>query len=122
MGAQQQTQRGMLETLLAKVFEISEEQTRLGGEIKAIDKTLHNGMSHRIDETHRTVMQVRQDLETYKKSGHLAECPYVKDEAAKKERARKGFLAGWKGTVAFVSLGTGIGVLLSTWSNIVGGV
>ena len=120
MGAQQQTQRGMLETLLEKVFEISEEQTRLGGEIKAIDKTLHNGMSHRIDETHKTVMKVQHDLETYKASGHLAACPYVADEAKKKERTRKGFLTGWKGMVAFVSLGTGIGVLLSTWSNLIG--
>jgi len=120
MSAQQQTQRGMIEQLLAKVFEISEEQTRLGGEIKAINKTLHNGMSHRIDETHRTVIQVKQDLEQYKASGHLAECPYVKDEAAKKERAKRGFLSGWKGVVAFVSLGTGIGVLISTWSNLIG--
>ena len=64
--AQQPTQRGMIEQLLVKVIEISESQATQSAEIKSINKTIHNGMSHRIDETHRTVMLVKEDLEEYK--------------------------------------------------------
>ena len=119
--AQQQTQRGMIEQLLVKVIEISESQATQSAEIKSINKTIHNGMSHRIDETHRTVMLVRDDLEEYKASGHLAQCPYVAHEVEKRARTKKGFHSGWKGIVAFVSLGTALGASVATWSKIIGG-
>ena len=59
--ATQPTQRGMIEQLLVKVIEISESQATQSAEIKSINKTIHNGMSHRIDETHRTVMLVKDE-------------------------------------------------------------
>jgi hypothetical protein len=111
----------MIEQLLVKVIEISESQATQSAEIKSINRTIHNGMSHRIDETHRTVMLVKEDLEQYKTSGHLAQCPYIADVAEKKQRARKGLLSGWKGIAALVSLGTGVGVLISTWIKVIGG-
>ena len=119
--AVQPTQRGMIEQLLVKVLEISESQATQSAEIKSINKTIHNGMSHRIDETHRTVMQVKEDLEQYKSSGHLAQCPYIADVAEKKQRAKKGLLSGWKGVISFISLGTAVGVLISTWMKVIGG-
>ncbi len=119
--AQQPTQRGMIEQLLVKVIEISESQATQSAEIKSINKTIHNGMSHRIDETHRTVMLVKEDLEEYKTSGHLAQCPYVAHEAERKERAKKGFINSWKGIVAFISIGTVLGSGVTYWSRIIGG-
>ena len=119
--AQQPTQRGMIEQLLVKVIEISESQATQSAEIKSINKTIHNGMSHRIDETHRTVMLVKEDLEEYKTSGHLAQCPYVAHEAERKERAKKGFLSGWKGLVAFITLGGILGAAANNWIKILGG-
>ena len=119
--AQQQTQRGMIEQLLVKVIEISENQATQSAEIKSINKTIHNGMSHRIDETHRTVMLVKEDLEQYKTSGHLAQCPYIADVAKKKEKVRKGFFSGWKGLVAFITLGGILGAAANNWIKILGG-
>jgi hypothetical protein len=111
----------MIEQLLVKVIEISESQATQSAEIKSINKTIHNGMSHRIDETHRTVMLVKDDLEQYKTSGHLAQCPYIADVAEKKQRAKKGLLSGWKGIVGSITFGTAVGVLIKTWMNVIGG-
>lgn len=108
---------GQTNTELLKM--ILERQMDHGEQLAAINKTIHNGMSHQIHETAETVQVVARDLQEYKAS-HFTNCPYIKSEEAKKQRIRAvplrfwwfltgAFGAGVAGTTFYINLSRIIG-------------
>ena len=117
-----QTQKDMLVTLLDKVLVLTEKVVETQSQVVEINHTIHNGMSHAIQETMQRVTTIEGDLSDVKRGlerigteGHPQSCPFLADQKQRKTRFWTG-LARWKKVVVWV---LGLGGALYAWAQLI---
>lgn len=117
-----QTQKDMLVTLLDKVLVLTEKVVETQSQVVEINHTIHNGMSHAIQETVQRVVviegevgKVKQGLDEIRKEGHPQSCPFLADQKQRKLRFWTG-LARWKRAVVWI---LGLGGALYAWAQLI---
>jgi len=117
-----QTQRDMLVTLLDTVLALTKESAEVKSQVVEINHTIHNGMSHAIQETVQRVTtiesnmaDVKQGLEKIRTEGHPQSCPFLADQKQRKLRFWTS-LARWKKALVWL---VGLGGALFAWAQLV---
>lgn len=120
--AQTQTQKEITLQLLDEVMDMKEGMAEMKVEVKTINRTIHNGMSTKIEQTSRNVTELKKELEYYKGEGHLSACPFMQERKKKKEARKNGVQVSWKLLIALVGLAVSLGAAVGSWTNIIGGL
>ena len=117
-----QTQRDMLVTLLDTVLALTKESAEVKSQVVEINHTIHNGMSHAIQETVQRVTaiegsvgEVKRGLEKIGTEGHPQSCPFLADQKQRKLRFWTS-LARWKKALVWL---VGLGGALYAWAQLV---
>ena len=117
-----QTQRDMLVTLLDTVLALTKESAEVKSQVVEMNHTIHNGMSHAIQETVQRVTaiegsvgEVKRGLESIGTEGHPQSCPFLADQKQRKLRFWTGLSRGKK-TVVWV---LGLGGALYAWAQLI---
>jgi hypothetical protein len=117
-----QTQKDMLVTLLDKVLVLTEKVVETQSQVVEINHTIHNGMSHAIQETMQRVTTIEGDLSDVKRGlerigteGHPQSCPFLADQKQRKLRFWGRLTKFQKALVWLISLG---GTLFA-WAQLV---
>ncbi len=111
-----QTQKDMLVTLLDSVLVLTKEVTEVKSQVVEITHTIHNGMSHAIQDTQRQVTDMTARLDKIDATGHPQSCPFLQD----RDRRKRHLSSGWKMAIALVGLGGGLWAWVQFFSRIRG--